>query len=217
MKYLVEAEKIAGPIMTSIRDVEQRIATEGIRIQYPSGTIETPTAGNLEGTRAFLKFAKQALQSLALGMGALLEKDFKGPHFDKVLAKAQEAWGSDHVAVKLLQEDQTWLKDINDLRNEDEHPKSGRSFVEDFDIQKQPDGKYLVNPPKFFNGTQVLSALEVYSHNLLTFSEEILAHGLATFFPDQVCLFDIPEDQRDPSAPVRYRLGLRGPVPGQGS
>jgi hypothetical protein len=137
MRFLVEAEKVASPLMESIKGVERKLATEGFKIQAPSGAIETPTVGGLDATRVFLKFCKQALQSLASAMGAMLDKEFVGPHFQKVLSRAREMWPADHVVVKLLEADQVWLEELNALRAEDEHPKSGKWFVEDFDIERQ--------------------------------------------------------------------------------
>ena len=211
MRFLVEAEKVASPLMESIRSVERRMAAEGFKVQLPTGTIETPTVGGLDATRVFLKFCKQALQSVAVAMGAMLGMSFNGPHFQRVLRRAREVWSPNHMVVKLLEADRVWLEELNDLRSEDEHPKNGKWFVEDFDIERRSDGTYLVRSPRFFNGAPVLNRLEVYSHNLLTFSEELLAHGLATFFPEPVCLLEIPVEKRNRVMPVRYRLGMKDP------
>ncbi len=210
MIALIEAEKAAKPLMDEIRAIESKIATEGVKIQSGGKVIETPGVVNLENSKIFLKFSKEALQKLASLMGTIMEKKYKGPHFDKIRDDAQTFFGKDSIVSKLLTEDHGWIKEIIDLRNEDEHPRSGKPFTSPFHISQLPGGKFLVKPPMFFNGTQVLSGLEVFSHNLLTFSEEIVGHSLAYFFPEMVALFDIPEDQRNSSNPVRYRLGLKG-------
>jgi hypothetical protein len=212
MIALVEAEKAAKPLMDEIRAVMSKLATEGVKTQSGGRVIETPGVTNLENTKVFFKFSKQALQKLASIMGVIMDKKYTGPHFDRVRDDAQTFFGKDHVVSKLLMEDHAWLKNINDLRNEDEHPKTSKPFTKPFHIEQRPDGKFLITPPMFFEGTQALSGLEVFSHNLLTFSEEIVGHSLAYFFPEIVALYDIPEEQRNPSNPVRFRLGLKAEV-----
>jgi len=52
-------------------------------------------------------------------------------------------------------------------------------------------------------------------HCLLTFYEDILIDGLerlATNGP--FAIYEIPEPERDPSEPIRFRVGPRGPLPG---
>lgn len=209
MRSLVQAEKAAKPLMDEISGIEANLAANGVKTQNEGRVIETPGVMLLDNTRVFLKFSKQALQQLAKALGILLEKDFNGPHFHKILERSRERLGDDHVVTKLLLEDQIWLEEINALRNEDEHPKSGKPFTSGFFISKMSDGRFLVNVPRFFNDAPILNRLEIYSHNLLTFSEELLAHTLEGFFPDMVGVYSIPEEQRNPSNPIRYRLGLR--------
>ncbi|HCM41542.1 MAG: hypothetical protein A2Z97_04160 [Bdellovibrionales bacterium GWB1_52_6] len=217
MKSLVSAEKAAKPLMDEIRAAEQRLCTEGVKTQNQGRVIETPGIMSLDNAKSFLMFSKQALQQLAAAMGVILEKDFKGPHFHKIRDQAKLKFGLDHIVFRLLEEDQVWIKEIIDLRNEDEHPKTGKAFVRGYNISPLPQGKFLVDPPKFFNDAPVLNRLEIFSHNLLTFSEEMIAHSLEFFFPGVVCVYDIPEDQRNPEMPFRYRLGLKPGVPQPGS
>lgn len=215
MRDLIQAEKSAKPLIEELRAINLKLATEGVKTQSEGRVIETPGVLLLDNSRIFLKFAKQALQHLAKVLGILLEKDFRGPHFHKVLERAKEKLGDEHIVTKLLEEDQSWLKDINNLRNEDEHPSSGKRFLQGYSISRLDNGKFLIEPPRFFNGTQVQSALEVYSHNLLTFSEELIAHTLEDFLPEMVRVYDIPEEQRDPTKPIRYHIGFKKGFGGQ--
>jgi hypothetical protein len=59
MHALVEAEKSAKPLLDEMRQIEQKMATEGIKLQ--PNAIETPGVMNLQNSRVFLKWAKQAL------------------------------------------------------------------------------------------------------------------------------------------------------------
>ena len=124
MQFLIQGEKAAQPLIAEIKGIETQILTEGIKIQSNGHAIETPGVLLLDNTRIVIQFAKQALQKLAKAMGVLLEKEFDGPHFQKVLQRAKEYLGESYLVTKLLEEDQGWLVKINDLRSEDEHPKS---------------------------------------------------------------------------------------------
>ncbi len=208
-KALVQAEKSAKPLMDEIKAIETKLAEEGIQVQSGGRAINTPGVITLDNSKVFLKFAKQALQTLAKALGILLDKDFNGPRFDLVRDHAIKKLGASHIVSKLLVEDQTWIKEIIDLRNEDEHPNTGKEFIRGYNISKTKEGPYIVNVPRFFNDSPVLNRLEVFSHNLLTFSEEMLAHNLVEYFPDIVTIYDIPEDQRKSEMPVRYRVGLK--------
>lgn len=108
----------------------------------------------------------------------------------------------------------TWIKNIIDMRNEEEHPKSGKPFARGFSISRTTEGEYefIVDPPRFYNEVMVLKYLAVCSHNLLTFAEEMISLSLQIYFPKMVTLAEIPEDQRDASAPIRFRLALKTDV-----
>jgi hypothetical protein len=207
-KDLVLAEKSARPLMNELVEIENRLRTEGVRTQAAGRAVEIPGVLRLDDSRVFLKYAKQALQTLANALGVILKKDFQGPHFHLVRDHVIGRLGQDHIVSKLLVEDQGWIKEIIDLRNEDEHPRTGKAFIRGFDITRLPDGRWGIDPPRFFNDAPVLNRLQVYSHNLLTFSEETIAHSLENFFPPIVQVVDIPESERNSDSP-RYRLGLK--------
>jgi hypothetical protein len=61
--------------------------------------------------------------------------------------------------------------------------------------------------PRFFDGTDVGSALTVFSEDLLTFVEELVALGVThTFFMPFLGIAEIPVAERDPTLPVRFRV-----------
>lgn len=206
-KSLLQAEKSVRTLMNEIREIENNLIKNGVQTQNNGTVINIPWVANLDDSKSFLKFIKQSLQHLASAMGILLDKKFDGPHFHKILDECRSKLGPEHIVTKLLEEDQQWVKEINDLRNEDEHPKTGKPFVTGFQIQKTVEGKFLITPPSFYNGSPISNRIEVFSHNVLTFSEELLVHTLENHFPSIVRVYDIPEEQRDTSCPVRFRMG----------
>lgn len=205
-RCLLLAEQEALPVIAEIKSVISDIEVNGIKKQ--GMTIHTPSVESLDRSRAFLKYTKQALQHTAKAIGLLFEENFNGPHFHKVLEASKRINGENHLLTKLLEEDQKWLKEIIDLRNEDEHPKSGKVFMKDFDIYENDQGGFTIDPPRFFNDAPILNRLEIFSHNSFTFAEEIIAHAIETKFPNEFRLFDINPEDRDPKMPKRYQVAF---------
>lgn len=202
MKLLVLAEKTAEPIFEEIK-------INGIKTQSNGRCINVPSATSVDGARAFIKYAKQVLQKIADNINIIFDKSYKGPHFHKIRDDFSSEFGNDFIVSRLLIEDQSWIKKIIDLRNEDEHPQTGRPYCNNFDVARDKDDKFIITLPTFFEGTQIANALEVYRHNLLTFAEEITAFSLGKFFPDIAIIYEIPEKERNSELPVRFRIGLK--------
>jgi hypothetical protein len=207
---LVQAEKAATPLIEEIRAADQLIADGKITTQAGGNVVNVPRVLTLENAKVFLKFGKEALFHLAEAMTPLLEQKFDGPHFHTVLARAKKVFGPSHPATKLLESDQQWIKNFLGIRNEDEHPKSGKPFVSGYNIRRRPqDGKFLVRKPYFYNDLDVHDFLDASAHNLLTFAEELIALSLTFYYPPVVTLAEIPKDKRRPEMPIRFRLTLK--------
>lgn len=208
-KLLVLAEKTAKPIIEEINGIVGDIKRTGIKTQSNGRCINLPSATTIDNSRSFIKYAKQVLQRVAENINIIFDRNYQGPHFHKIRDDFIKEFGTDFIVTKLLIDDQSWIKKIIDLRNEDEHPNTGKPYCKNFDVNQDINKKFVVTLPTFFEGTQIANALEVYSHNLLTFAEEITVHSLERFFPDIVAIYEIPEDKRDSSVPKRFRIGLK--------
>ncbi|MCX6113440.1 MAG: hypothetical protein NTY22_09230, partial [Proteobacteria bacterium] len=116
--------------------------------------------------------------------------------------------GAEHILFKLINDDASWLNDLNSLIN-----LTGKDFpskVFDFKVSEQDiDGKFTVTLPSFSNGLQIASYLEVLSYNLLTFVEEFLTFSLAENLDNRLTVYDIPEQLRNKSAAVRFKVGVK--------
>lgn len=209
MKLLILAEKTAIPIIEEIAKIMEDIKKNGIKTQSNGRCINVPSATSIGGSRAFIKYAKQVLQKVAENINIIFNKNYKGPHFHKIRDDFVSEFGKEFVVTRLLIEDQSWIKKIIDLRNEDEHPETGKPYCNNFDVNQNKDGIFIITLPTFFEGTQIANALEVYSHNLLTFAEEITVHSLERFFPNIATIYEIPETERNPASPIRFRIVLK--------
>ena len=143
----------------------EQVKVKGIETQSSGRCITMPSSVHIENARAFTKYAKQVLQKIAENINIIYGTNFDGPHFHKILDYFLGEFGEDFILSKLLKKDRIWIKQIIDLRNEDEHPKTGKPFVNNFDIQPRAGGGFTIFLPTFFDGTQIGSALEVFSFN----------------------------------------------------
>lgn len=208
-EYLINAEKAARPLMDEINSIMADLNVNGVQTQADGRCINLPHTATIENSRLFLKYAKQALSGVARNFKIIFNKPYQGPHFHKIKAEFNTVFGPEDKLTLLITEDETWIKQLIELRNEDEHPSSGRPFLSDFDINRTPNGTYGITLPLFFNGTAINNILEVYSYNLLTFSEEATALALEKHFMPNIVILEIPEKDRDPEIPKRYRFGLK--------
>src|ERR1700730_15805668 len=130
----------------------------------------------------------------------------------KLVSWGERTLGSEHPFVKMLSTEEYWISDIINSRNAVEHPggHSGTLVIENFKIT--PIG--LIPPTWTRDGnaprpsTFIFRDLDVFQHNMLTFAEDILLfgienHPIAPHLP--VVFFEIPEKERDPKCPIRFR------------
>lgn len=156
MKLLVLAEKTAKPIIEKINKIVEDIKINGVKTQSNGRCINVPSATSVDGVRAFIKYAKQVLQEIAENINIIFDKQYNGPHFHRIRDDFISEFGNDFIVSRLLIEDQSWIKKIVDLRNEDEHPQTGKPYCNNFDVTRDKDGKFIVTLPTFFEGTQIV-------------------------------------------------------------
>ncbi|ACG74297.1 hypothetical protein AnaeK_3076 [Anaeromyxobacter sp. K] len=206
MQVLVPAQRLAHEVIQEFDEIEAGIQREGISVQ--SGAIEVPSALKLDKVSDFIVRAKKVLARAMELVELFWGKRFDAAHYHKVLEWARADLGPDAPLTRLLEDDQKWIKHIIDLRNEEEHPSRKGPFVRNYDVDVSPKGGE-VSRPRFFDGTDVRSALTVFSENLLTFVEELIALGVMhTFTFPQLAIAEISVKDRDPTLPVRFRVVL---------
>jgi hypothetical protein len=207
MQLLVPAQRLAQEVLKEFDEVEARLQREGIAVE--SGTIEVPSAMKLDKVSDFIVRAKKILARAMELVELFWGRRFGAAHYHKALDWARADLGPDAPLTRLLEDDQSWIKHIIDLRNEEEHPSGKGPFIRNYDVNVAPDGRSEVSRPRFSDGTDVRSALTVFSENLLTFVEELVALGVMhTFTFPQLAIAEIPVKDRDPILPVRFRVVL---------
>jgi len=209
-EFLINADKAARPLIDEINSIIADLNLNGVQTQADGRCINLPHTSTIENSRLFLKYAKQALSGVAHNFQIIFNKPYQGPHFHKIKAEFNTVFGQEDKLTRLIAEDEPWIKQLIELRNEDEHPNSGKPFLSDFDINRTSNnGAYGITLPLFFNGTAINNILEVYNYNLLTFSEEATALALEKYFISNITILEIPEKDRNPEIPKRYSFRLK--------
>ena len=209
MQLLVPAQRLAQEVVAELEEVEAGLRRDGIVFQNSGRVVEVPSAMKLYKAADFIVRSKKVLARAMEVIEVFWGEKCTGAHYHKVLAWARTALGPDVRLTRMLDDDQKWIKHIIDLRNEEEHPKSNGPFIRNYDVNVHDNGRVELVRPRFFDGTDVGSALTVFSEDLLTFVEELIALGVMhTFFMPNLAIAEIPLASRDPALPIRFRVTL---------
>lgn len=201
-----------GQFKASIEAIIEQIKREGVKTQSGERCVDLPSVKNLDAVRDYLKYSKKALQELLPIFNVFLQPavPYTNPRYDKLCDETRTRYGeNDPITIQLKKDHDGWLKQVVDLRNEDEHPTKEQLY-RDFDISwNEPEQKWTVTPPKFFDGTRIDSLVTVSTRNIFTFAEDMNILFLGKVLPGMVELNEIPEAERKPECEVRYRIGLK--------
>ena len=218
MRHLIGCLDIGERIRAEVKEGRRRIDAGEVNIQAGGQVAELPSLGAPhKDVEMFLYNAKLALRDTGGLLEFLLGQKFDHK-FHQARAWAAKELGPDAPLTKLLNDDADWIEQVLDLRNAVEHPRTaGRLHVRDFHLATE-DGRKVVAPPVWWvddgEPASIAEAMEAIEHNLLTFYEELLCllleippHPLAPV----IC--EIPEEDRDPAMPMRYRVVFKN-LPG---
>jgi len=167
---------------------------------------------------SFFQSAKLSLRNIGDILKLFFGEDF-GHFYHKALKWAEHQFGVDDSLTKTLKSHSKWIVEIIDIRNVIEHPKKGprgRFHVHNFRIKRGNSTVELSEPLWWLTDDPpyiVSAVLPTIVELLLRLSEELYVTSLIKQkTPIAVKIEEIPEEQRDKSAPVRFRatgLGIK--------
>jgi len=160
---------------------------------------------------SFFQSAKLGLRNIGGILKLFFGEDFV--HFyHKALKWAKEQFGEDDPLTKTLNSHSKWIVEVIDIRNAIEHPKEkqrGRFHVDNFRIRRCDSRVELAEPLWWLTDDPpyiVSAVLPIIVEQLLRLSEELYVTSLIKQkTPILVEIKEIPEDNRDKSAPMRFR------------
>ena len=207
--------RIKEHLTAEIRAHQKSVEEKGLNFQAQGRAYTLPSILELRHhAETFLYNAKSALRDFTAVFLVLFAKDFKKEaRFDKVLKWAKDQFGNEDILSKALEEDQaTWIAKIVKMRNAVEHPGgySGVLHIENFTGREKESVVVVTEPVWHLNSdpkTRIAHEMDVMVTNLLSFFEETLLLCLGKFpSPFPIAVQEIPESERDPKCPLRFRM-----------
>lgn len=213
---LMACDRIKESLTKEVLTHQKSIDDCGLKIQAHGNSYTLPAILDLEHrVEAFLYNAKSVLRDLTQVFLILFDKNFKRKaRFDEVLKWGKDTFGNEDEYVEMLEKDQKWIKRIVDMRNAVEHPgdHAGSLLIDNFTSIEQEQEILFIEPRWQFNDREkipIIQEMNVIVSDLLTFCEETLIINIERFKkPFPIKIVEIPEAERDPACPVRFKAGI---------
>ncbi len=170
--------------------------------------------------RSFVNEMRSVLSKISELFEVLTGANINSGHFHKAIEWAKENKGENGLLTKMLIGDQSWIKLWIDVRNAIEHPSKDK-YIEtlNFSLQKNRDVRlptWRFIHPEYSDMARPQNLLEVFStaiNHVLSFFENLQIVLLDDHCPNtfKVGYTEIPVDERDKDAPLRYSFQLLPP------
>lgn len=167
--------------------------------------------------RSFANEVRRVLNTISdLFLPLTGESNFSGGKFHKAQKWAEEKRGPDSLLAQMLGGDQRWIKPWIDIRIAIEHPEADK-YVETIDFSLEPSGTIRLPTWRFIHPDydmdkpqNLLDVMDTCIDNLLKFFEDLLMALTDGHLPSNIKVFfeTIPEEDRDPNLPVRYKFSI---------
>lgn len=214
---VIKCDEIAKSITEESEQIKADILDNKLSSQSNGRIIELPQIKELTSrSESFLYNAKLSLRDIAKIFHPLFGIEFTHSRYDKIRKVLEDKFGPDSALVKLLKEDESWIKDVIDMRNAVEHPSSKLGALNISNVElvhtNEKGQRFFQGPVWFFDGKEpsdICSDMNVITDNILRFAEDMLVVSYIQLNPDSAFQFaEIPEKERDQSCPIRLRAVL---------
>jgi hypothetical protein len=129
---------------------------------------------------------------------------------ESVVEWSEREFGEDDKLTRLLKDDREWIEEIMQKRNAAEHPggRSGTLHIHNFEVDGRGNLIPLIWHRDDMQKTGLFNDAETILDNLLSFTEDLILLGIKRNMTAALVFNEIPEDQRDPETPIRFKLAL---------
>ncbi|MGF7051887.1 hypothetical protein GGC47_001052 [Bosea sp. OAE752] len=137
--------------------------------------------------------------------------DLKRKGNAKVVDWAIKALGPNHSLTEMLTNEATWVSEPIKMRNAVEHPGGFSGTLQILNVRRMAViGGPLVGPVwrrREGGYSDVLSDMRAMLVSILTFAEELIVQAvMALPASKQIQVYEVPEAERDPQAPIRFKV-----------
>ena len=215
MNHLVACLDAAESIVESIRQLADEFRESGGH-KVGAKAIQIPGVPGLrKSVESFLYHAKLALRDTGALMNPFHGQSF-GHRYDRLKTWAKDSLGTQTELVELLEREEGWVDEVIRMRNTVEHPNPPEEVltVTDFTLTGPPDGISALEEPSIQLGSEaarpVVEFLITTQDHLLNFYEALLCTLLLPLGQGMgIEIHEIPEAERDPKNPVRFRPTIK--------
>lgn len=214
-RHLVRCVELRDSIAQEVAAIHDELKTKGFQFQSAGRVITLPSVPDLQSrAESFLQSAKLAIRETAQ-----LVRPFYGENLDhrfhRLARWSAKQFGAGDTFTKAIRDWEPWVKNVVDMRNAVDHPDdkpAGRLITENFRLGGTPEAPELVDPAWGLSGQPQQPLVEEMSElieEIIELGEEILAglfHKLKHNLP--LVIYEIPAAERDPSCPIRLRVGF---------
>lgn len=214
-RQLVRCVEIRDQIAAVVTSAHEEIRNKGFDFQSEGRAVTLPSVIDLQSkAESFLQSAKLAIRETAQ-----LIKPFYGVRLDHRFQKfadwAERQFGTNDVFAQIIRGWELWVKMVVNMRNAVDHPddEPGKKLItKNFRFYETKDAPVLVDPTWCLLGepeSPVLPDMGAIIDGIIELGEDILAglfYKLKHDFP--LLIYEIPVEKRDPSCPVRFRVGF---------
>ena len=210
MKTIINAHDEGDILIEELSAIKNDVEANGLKLDPRSPVI--PSSLKIHKAKIFLKFAKDALRCLAQILAVFFNKGWTEAKFDiiqKFLENEESKDGKKRLVTSLLNHNSPWVEKCINLRNADEHGdykrRKKKDYINNYSLRIHENIPTL-DPPTFFDGTNVLDFLKDTRQLLFQFCEETVVATVLLFLPHPVKINEIPIQERNPSFPKRFKL-----------
>ena len=218
-RKMLLCDGIAKEVTGKINAVQALLdETGGLPSQSNNQAIEVPYVIDLENQiDTFLYNAKSCLKSILGLFSVFLGKYFSEARYDKAYRWAAREFGEEDPIYLVLKENHDqWVKKVVIKRNAIEHPDPNSYILhtDNFKLIQHPETNEssLLEPLWGINDdpkSSIKQDLGIIVGNMLILFETLFLLSLQKIEDLHPLIFrEIPESERDPSCPIRYRMGL---------
>jgi hypothetical protein len=211
-RELLEGEKASAQVIREIETIERGLPQKMKNL--PNGSIPTSIDSVLSINRArdFLKYSQSAFRKLGCIISVAFQIGNKEHRFWNISKELSKILSPEAQIFEIIEHYKKWYEKVMGLRDADEHHRSSKPFLINYEIKSTKDHCYLERP-MFHDKTPVYEFLVESSKMLLLFCEDLILSVLIEYLPDPVEIVEIPLEKRNPAYPKRFKITLSGMGP----
>ena len=214
-RHLVRCVEVCDRVKIEVENSASKIAKDGLSTQSHGQVVNLPSIPDLTSqAETFLQSAKLAIRETA----RLTEPFFneKRDHkYHKFASWAEAKFGTDDLMSRTARAWEPWVNDVVTMRNAVDHPNDGprgRLIVKNFRLDSESATPTVLEPVWSLTGEEegkILEQMQNIIEGIICIGEDVLIalfHKYRGQFP--LAIYEIPEPERNPAMPKRFRIGL---------